>query len=258
MKPLYIRGADTRVELDAPALKIRIPEQADAWLPLRRISRVISATRVGWTSEALLACAAEGISVSFLADDGQVVARLTGAPGERDELRQRLADLLIRPGWRDDYDLWLAGMEQMAARSLARRAGLPAAELPLPRELRRALREQAADQGLLPEYDAVGRRVHGLLLAWVTQQLSEAGIGPEWAGWTELDLSGDFTRVLFWDYRLPRLAWLAARRWQGQLGQPGDAEVTAFFEQRAARTDKLCQGLVNRLHHWLIGQYRWR
>ena len=258
MKPLYVRGAETRVELDAPALRIRVPHQADAWLPLRRISRVISATPVQWSSAALLACAAEGISVSFLTDDGRVVARFTGPPGERDELRQRLSDWIDRAGWQDDYALWLSGMEQMAARSVARRAGLPASELPLPRELQRALRAQALDRGLLAEYDAVGRRIHGLLTGWVTQHLSEAGIGPEWAGWTDLDLTGDFSRVLFWDFRLPRLAWLAARQRCGQLGQPTEADVVAFFENRSARTARLCQGLVNRLHHWLIGQYRWR
>ena len=235
-----------------------MPEQADAWLPLRRISRVVSATCVGWSSEALLACAAEGISVSFLANDGRVVARLTGQPGERDELRQRLADLLDRPGWREDYDLWLTGMEQMAARSLARRAGFPVSELPLPKELQRALREQATDQGLLADYDALGRRVHGLLGGFVTQHLAEAGLGPEWAGWSELDLSGDFSRILFWDFRLSRLAWLNARRRQHPPPGPDEVEGIAFFESRSTRTGKLCQGLVNRLHHWLIGQYRWR
>ena len=258
MKPLYVRGGDTRVELDAPALRIRVPEKSDAWLPLRRISRVVSATQVGWTTQALLACATEGISVSFLADDGRVIACVTGQPGERDELRQRLADLLDRPGWREDYDLWLTGMEQMAARSLARRAGFSPSDLPLPRELQRALREQATDQGLLADYEALGRRVHGLLSGFVTQHLAEAGLAPEWAGWSELDLAGDFCRILFWDFRLARLAWLNARRRNHSAADPSDVEVVAFFVNRAARTTQLCQGLVNRLHHWLIGQYRWR
>ena len=258
MKPLYVRGADTRVELDAPALRIRVPEKSDAWLPLRRISRVISATQVGWTTEALLACAEQGISVSFLAEDGRVVARMTGQPGERDELRQRLVDLIDRPGWRDDYSLWLTGMEQMAARSLARRAGLAANDRPLPRELQQALREQARDQGLLADYEDLGRRVHGLLGGFVTQHLAEAGLSPEWAGWSDLDLGGDFCRILFWDFRLARLAWLNARRHGHQPLRPSDLEVADFFERRSARTGQLCQGLVNRLHHWLIGQYRWR
>lgn len=258
MKPLYVRGADTRVELDAPALKIRVPEKSDAWLPLRRISRVISATQVGWSTEALLACAGEGISVSFLADDGRVVARVTGQPSERDELRQRLTDLLDRADWRDSYEVWLSGMEQMASRSVARRARFAASDIPLPRELQRALRAQATDQGLLTEYESVGRRLHGLLRSLVTQHLAEAGLGPEWSGWSELDLGGDFCRILFWDFRLARLAWLNARRRTHLPASPSDIEVTAFFENRSARTGQLCQGLVNRLHHWLIDQYRWR
>ena len=258
MKPLYLRGADTRVELDAQALRIRVPEKSDAWLPLRRISRVISATQVGWSTEALLACAEHGISVSFLAENGRVVARVSGQPGERDELRQRLADLLDRPGWRDDYILWLAGMEHMAARSLARRAGLSASDRALPRELQQALREQARDQRLLADYEDLGRRLHGLLGGFVTQYLAEAGLSPEWAGWSDLDLGGDFCRILFWDFRLARLVWLNARR-HGHLPlRPSELELVDFFERRSARTSQLCQGLVNRLHHWLIGQYRWR
>jgi len=257
MKPLYLRGSATRVAQDGPALKVEQPGQSACWFPLRRISRVISAPQVGWTSEALLACVAEGVSVTFMADSGAVLARLVGRPGEREEIRQRLADLLVRPGWPDDYAAWLAGMEQMAARSVARRAGFPLERLPTPRDLRRCLRDRAAAGGLLEPYAAVGRTVHGLLLAYVTQALSAAGVGVEWSGWTQLDLPGDLTRVLFWDFRLARLAWLERCRQQGAPLPPPDRAVVAFFEERHGRIEHLCRGLLNRLHQWLIEQYRW-
>lgn len=258
MKPLYLKGGDTRAGLDGPELKVEQPGRAECWFPLRRISQVISSPRVQWTSEALLACAAEGITVTFLEDSGTVLARLVGRPGEREEIRQRLADLLVKPGWRDDYTAWLAGMEQMAARSVARRSGFPLEELHSPRVLQQCLRRRGAAGDLLPAQERVGRVVHGLLLGYVTQALSEAGIGVEWAGWTELDLAGDLTKVLFWDFRLARLTWLEQRRGREEPLPPPDEEIVAFFECRRDRTGALCRGLLNRLHHWLIEQYRWR
>lgn len=258
MTPLYLQGGTTHAELDGPALKVEQPGRSACWFPLRRISRVISSPRVQWDAEALLACAAEGISVTFLDDTGAVVARLVGRPGVREEIRQRLADLLIKPDWRDGYSAWLAGMEQMAARSVARRSGFPLEALHTPRVLQQCLRERAAAGGLLPACDAVGRRVHGLLLGFVTQALSEAGVGVDWAGWTELDLAGDLSRVLFWDFRLARLAWLERRQTQAEPLPPTQPEIVAFFESRRDRTEQLFRGLLNRLHHWLIEQYRWR
>lgn len=257
MKPLYVKGGATRVELDGSALKVGQASRADCWFPLRRVSRVISATRVTWTTEALLACARNGISISFLEDDGTVAARVVGQPGEREEIRQRLADLQTRPGWREDFAQWLTGMERMACRRVARRARLPLDERCTPRELRRALRASAAAAGLLEAHEAAGRAVHGLLTGFVTQQLSEAGIGPELAGWTELDLTGGLTRVLFWDFRLARLAWLERRQRQGLPLPPPDFDTAVFFEERHERTGHLCQGLINRLHLWLIEPARW-
>lgn len=258
MKPLYLKGGETRVEPDGPSLKVAKSGQADCWFPLRRVSRVISSTRVQWKLEALLACSREGITVSFLDDEGAVVARLVGRPGEREEIRQRLADFIDRPDWREAYSAWCVGMEQMAARSVARRAGFPPNDLPSPRDLRQALRRQAADHRLLTAYDQVGRQVQGLLTGYVTQRLTEAGVCPELAGWSELDLTGDLTRILFWDFRLPRLAWLAARRDRGEPLPPPEADVVIFFEARRDRSAELLRGLLNRLHHWLIEQYRWR
>ncbi|MEA3274002.1 MAG: CRISPR-associated endonuclease Cas1, partial [Pseudomonadota bacterium] len=78
-RPLYIAPvAETRVDLDGPALRVRREKRAEQLFPLQRISRVYSAERVDWASEALLACAGLGISVLFVDDEGEVVARLLG------------------------------------------------------------------------------------------------------------------------------------------------------------------------------------
>jgi hypothetical protein len=258
MKPLYLRGADIRVVMDGPALKVSKPGQTDGWFPLRRVSTVVSAIRVDWSSEALLACAAAGVAVSFLEDSGRVMARLLGHSSERDELRQRLNDFMLKADWRDDYTLWRAGMEQRAVRSVARRFDWPASEIPTARAVRQAVHDAARTRGLLEAFDAIGQEVLGLLTALATQQLSDAGLGVDYEGWTELDLAADLSGILFWDFHPARLAWLNMRQARGEALPPARGEIVAFFEARRARSENLLRGLLSRLHHWLLQQYRWR
>jgi len=252
VRPLYLRGADARVELDGPALKVRHPERADVWFPLQRVSRVVSDSRVGWAMPALMACAGGGITVTFLADDGAVLARLVGQPGERAEIRQRLRDALLRPDWPARYADWLAGMQRMALRSVARRIGMGVGQPPTPRALHQALQAAARDRDLLPAYTAAGRALHALVHSQTLQALQDAGIAPDDHDWPGFDLTHDLTDLLFWDLHLARLAWLGARRRCGQPDPPDSAAVVAFFEQRRARLDHLLTSLIGRLHRWLI------
>jgi CRISPR/Cas system-associated endonuclease Cas1 len=59
---------------------------------------------VQWRTDALLACANQGITVSFLDDGGAVVASWLGKSGERQFFMQRLADLLSRADGKDIYE----------------------------------------------------------------------------------------------------------------------------------------------------------
>ena len=256
MRPLYLKGAGIQVTQDGPALKITQAGHADGWFPLQRVSRVISSPRVHWTTEALIACARTGISISFQDDDGGVVARLVGQPGEREEIRQRLADFLLRARWQEAYQQWLTAMEAMAVRSVARRAHWPDSLPQTPRELRQWLKTTVVSLDLQTQEAAASQQLQGLLMAYVTQHLSQAGIGLELSGRTEPDLTGDLTRILWWDFRLALLNWLRSQN--AQLRPPDPPAVIAFFEHREARTESLCCGLLNRLHVWLIDQYSWR
>jgi hypothetical protein len=249
MRPLYVQGAETRVERDGPALKVACSGRAERWFPLRRISQVVSAARVDWSTQALLACAVEGITVSFLDEDGGVLARVVGRPGERMGLRQRLADFVLRPDWRTFYEQWLAAMEQMAVRSVVRRAGISREESPTPRMMRRMFREAAMSMDLLRAFERIGGDVHGLLVALATRKLAEAGID---AGSEGPDLAVDLASVLFWDFQLARTAWLEERLRGDCLDAPEREDIVAFFEARRTRTERLAAGLLNRLHGWLI------
>lgn len=252
MKPLYVDGTGTRVERDGPALRIARPGRAERWFPLRVLSQVVSAERVEWATDALLACAGQGITVSFLDEDGAVLARVLGKPGERMELRQRLADFLLRPDWPALYDAWQAAMERMAVRSVARRAGLGWGQPPSGRELRRMFREAADSMGSLEAYEHIGGELRGLVEALATQPLAEAGIVGDFVGDEGLDLAADFSRVLYWDFQLARLAWLEDRLRDDRQDLPAREEIVGFFEARRPRTERLAAGLLNRLHRWLV------
>ena len=50
---------------------------------------------------------------------------------------------------------------------------------------------------------------------------------------------------------------------QGQFIEPGGQRVEADIvaagvDERRERSENLLRGLLNRLHHWLLQQYRWR
>lgn len=252
MKPLYVAGAETRVERDGPALRIARPGRAERWFPLRTVSQVVSATQVEWETAALLGCAEHGISVSFLDEQGTVQARLLGRAGERLELRQRLADFLLRPDWRALYGQWLTAVERMAVRSVVRRSGLGWGEPPTGRALRRMFREAALSMDAVDAYERIGGVVHGLLLALITQALADQGIGGDFEGVDDLQLAEDLTGVVFWDFQLARMAWLEDCLRDGRRDLPGREEIVAFFEARRQRTQRLADGLVNRLHRWLV------
>lgn len=75
-KPLYLMPhAGMRVELDGPALRVSVPEQAERLFPLVRLSRVYVQGGALWSTEALLACADRGISVLFADRYGEEIGR---------------------------------------------------------------------------------------------------------------------------------------------------------------------------------------
>ncbi|MGX2040871.1 CRISPR-associated endonuclease Cas1 [Methylocaldum sp. MU1018] len=252
MRPLYLQGSGTAVRRDGPALRVARPGAAERWFPLRRISQVVSAGCIDWSVDALLACAENGITVSFIDHDGAVTARLVGKPGECRELRQRLLDFLLRPDWRDLYAQWAEAMERMAVRSVIGRTGLDFDRPPSAKDLRRLFREGAQSMDQLSAYDRIGREIFGLLTSLVTKHLADAGIAAECESMEDLDPVTSLSSILFWDFRLARLAWLEDRLRENRLGIPDRLEIVGFFEARRERTESLARGLLNRLHRWLI------
>lgn len=252
MRPLYIHGvAGTQVSLEEPALTVSMPGKADQLFPLARVSRVVVSGSVDWRTEALLACAANGITITFIDNEGGLLARCLGKDGERQAMLQRLADLLGKADGLKLYGDWYQAMQRMAVQSTARRLlknkqiAVTASELS---DFFITQREGL----LLAPLEPVYRQLHGLLLADVLAILHQQGLDASSELLQEkwLNLPADFTELLFWDWQIPLLLWL-----EDQATVPNHEQCVAFYQERAERTARLCQGLLNKLHRWLIELY---
>ena len=254
MKPLYLYGRELSIRLDGPALRVSQPACSDRWFPLRVLSRVISGEQADWSLEALLACARAGICVTFQDGDAKLVARVSGIPSERQELAQRLNDLLVRPDWAALFANWRAGMDRMAARSIARRACLPDYRSLSAPELRQILERAAHDLLALPAWRVLGRELFGQVLTFAGDGLHRRGVDLEVVTTPYFYLARELTEILFWDFQLVRLYWVQSRvERHGVCELPTRAEAVALFEYRRARCEYLRESLINRLHRWLVG-----
>lgn len=253
MKPLYVNGTDMQVKLDGPALRVVAPGSADRWFPLQRLSRVVSSHRVEWETSALLACAGEGVTISFLDAEGRLMARCIGRVETHDHLNTRLENFLFRSDWQALYAQWLAAVENMALRSLIRRSGLPMEGSVDAAAVRRLFRTGAASMNALFAYERIGREVHSLLVTLMTQLLTDSRVDVPSFNSADFNPSADLADVLFWDFQLARLRWLEDRLQRfDTVESPTQAEIVQFFEARRERTERLGRGLIHRLHRWLI------
>ena len=252
MRPLYIDGhRETWVDLEDPALKISVPDQADQLFPLQRISRVIVSGGVQWHTDALLACANQGITVTFLDENGDVIARWLGKSLERQRFLQRLSDLISRADGQELYDSWYQGMERMVVQSAAKSLLKQSHRVVTADELQAFLNEQQQNLTIQPVkavYDSIG----GLVFAQVVQLFHENGLNAESELLHEqwLDLPRDFAKLLLWDLQIPLLIWL-----ESSTVIPNFRKRVEFYDARSTRISRLCQGLTNKLHRWLVELY---
>ncbi len=245
MRPLYIDGAtNCRVVLDAPALRVAMPDQADQLFPLSRISRVVCQGGVEWSMQALLACADAGIQLLFLEKNGAIRARWLGQSGERQWLTQRLIDLLSRADGPALYANWLLSMEKLAARSFARRIGLTDWREHSAVELHRKIRNTLGHEGW-HRAKLMQSVLYSELLVW----LPECGFerDDEVLLSMELDLAADLSKLLLWDYYMALL--------DASTPEPGKNSLQVMaelFQQRHERCYRLFRGSINKLHQFLL------
>ena len=251
MKPCYLTGrSGLTVGLDGPALCVTQPERARQLLPLSRISRLMVSGSLNISTEALLACAARGITVTFLDRQGEVQAFLFGDSTRRDGLDQRLRDFLDRPDWAECYDNWRRSIDSRALRALCRRLGLAPETQTLAPIIRRLQVHQATYLGARQQGFIAGR-LSGLTGALAAELLAEAGLGAAQMRSLDerLNLTADLSRWLQWDLQIPLCTWLSEQS-DGQAIR--NQALVAFFESRTSRLNRLGHGILNRLHGFLV------
>ncbi|MBK1704379.1 CRISPR-associated endonuclease Cas1 [Halochromatium glycolicum] len=259
--PLYTAaGSDTRVRLDGRALSIQREARAEQLFPLQRIARVHSGTRVQWSSEALLACAAQGISVVFVDDEGAIAARLLPRPGERDELLHRFQDLLLLPHALDRYGHWLGVSRARIAYWACTRLGAPPGARD-PRNGRAWIEHQAQQYAGRRGAERTRQWLRSLAYQWTAAHLSDLGFGhnTELGQAGEPSLARDLAELLMWYLEPPRVGWLrrrfdAARHRGEPLRLPRHVDTVRLFESRAARVLKRGRDITDSLHRWLVSE----
>lgn len=244
MRPLYIDGSPgCRVVLDEPALRISLADKADQLFPLSRVSRVVCKGVVEWSMSALLACADAGISVLFLEKNGELRARWLGRASERQSLTQRLLDLLARADGPGLYENWTLAMEKMAARSFARRIGMPDwREVPVA-TLRRQVLVSLGSEGRY-RANLLENMLHAELMVW----LPEAGLcgDDEAIMASDPDLAVFISRLLIWDFYSLLLDATAESDASPMLA------VARIFQLRADRAYLLFRSTINKFHQFLL------
>lgn len=258
-RPLYLDARKrTSVLLEGPALCIRVTGQAERNIPLRRLSRIVTSAHAQFSTEALLACAERGITLVFLAQNGEVRARVLGTPGERQELRQRLLDLMARPDWRTLYGDWRYAVERQIVTGVRRKLRAPES-LTTPKPLRAWLDAQALR---LSDSDTAAnsrRWLSELGFGWMLHHGQQLGLGAQSEllqdGWP--DLIGDLSSLFGWELEPVRQGWLWRRyRWQARRGMAlhpvTRRDMVRLFERNGTRFAAAGRALTDRLHRWLV------
>jgi hypothetical protein len=220
LRPLYIDRAAAAVRLDGPALIVERPESAEGRFPLRLLSRVVVRGPVPWTMEALFACLADGVPVTFLALDGAVLGLCLGRDRPEESLAALLDRLTAEPNWVEIYERWHKAAERRAIVEAARRFALPADADLRPHNVG-ALLLARLPGGDTPGARSALRRLDGFLCAHLSELFARAGVPLCYRGGrgSALDLRPAFRAALSWSLWAPLGRWLDLQR-RHPLGSP--------------------------------------
>jgi CRISPR associated protein Cas1 len=254
LRPLYLDRDAAAVRLEGPALIVDQPDAAEGRFPLRLLSRVVVRGPVPWSMEALFACLASGVPITFLSLDGAVVRLCLGRERPEESLAMLLDRLLAEPGWAEIYGRWSRATERRAIVEVTRRLALPLGTDLRP-EAVRALAAVRMPGGDTPGARSMMRRLDGYLAAHLSELFGRAGVPLAHRGGrgSPLDLRPAFRAALRWylwlslqrwlelrqDYPMPRGGAGAARRRAAAQYEAAAPQVAARFRRLVASLDRL-------------------
>jgi CRISPR associated protein Cas1 len=254
LRPVYIDRGAGAVRLDGPALVVEEPERSEGRFPLRLLSRIVVRGPVPWSMEALFACLAAGIPVTFLSLEGEVVGLCLGREHPEESLAMLLDRLTGEPGWAEIYGRWCRAAERRAVVETVRRLGLPLGGACEGTDLRPET-VQALLLARLPGGDTPGARsamlrLDGFLYAHTAELLARGGVPLCYRGGrgAALDLRPAFRTALRWYLWAPLARWLELTQRhppadRTRARRRGIAQYEAAAPQIAARFRRLLGSL---------------
>jgi hypothetical protein len=193
-----------------PALIVDQPDCAEGRFrpPLSRVIR----GPVPWSMEALFACLASSVPITFLSLEGDLVGLCLGRDRPEESLAMLLDRLLAEPGWAEIYGRWCKAAERRAIVELAHRLAVPVGADLRPQVVR-ALAASHLPGGDTPGARSALRRLDGYLCALSPSSSPAPGFArisrrPR----LPLDLRPGFRGALRWYLWLPLSRWLEAGR----------------------------------------------
>jgi hypothetical protein len=254
LRPLYLDRGAAAVRVEGPALIVDQPDAAEGRFPLRLLSRVVVRGPVPWSMDALFACLASGVPITFLSLDGAVVGLCLGRERPEESLAMLLDRLLAEPGWAEIYGRWSRAAERRAIVEVARRLSLPIGADLRP-EVVSGLMAARMPGGDTPGARSALRRLDGNLAAHLSELFGRAGVPFAYRGGrgSPLDLRPAFRAALRWYLWPPLQRWLelrqahpaprgaasAARRRPAAQYEVAAPQIAARFRRLVASLDRL-------------------
>lgn len=254
LRPLYIDRAAAAVRLEGPALVVEKAGSVEGRFPLRLLSRVVVRGPVPWSMEALFACLASGVPVTFLSLDGAVVGLCLGRDRSEESLVALLDRLALAPNWPEIYERWRRATERRAIIETARRLSYPLG-VDLRPESARAFFAAQMPSGDTPGARSTLRRLDGFLHAHLSELFARAGVPLCYRGGkgSALDLRPAFRAVLGWYLWAPtrRLLDLHQRHPPGRDRATARRRIAAQYEAAAPLIASRFRRLVATLDRFL-------
>ncbi len=256
--PLYI-GHHTLVSLDdGPSLVLTKENLVNCRYPLQRVSRLIIDFGVQIQADAITACLAADIPLTWRNRDGCALAVALPLQGREQDMRERIAIMMARKDWQPCYQAWVAAQQNMALHALSRRFNIPMGQ---------GKKDAWIDLVWL-QYGIRKRWAMHLLQAW--QAMTASIIVAYWRqldirvdmlsspadGWNVLHNMAD---CLVLDM-VVELVW-RKNKWQRLMHATQseiDFALIQAFERRQSHLLTLLGAMHARFHRWLLDMEPWR
>ncbi len=245
VKPLYLYAKDPiSVRVDGPALLVvGLGAGCEKRFPFCRTSRVVVSGQALWSTEALLACASEGINVTFLNQNGSAKAYFLGVPSTRNSFVQHWRDFLDRPDNQSVYFEWRDNMRRRAIRFCALRMGFSGARSK--EDPKKLLMGQHVTTKPAKQFKS---KIRGLAQAMALEELTKLGFGA-----TEDRvrlLISDLVTVVQWGVYPDLIEWQSTNRKRSRRRD----DVVVFFERNQESARFHIRDFLHQLSRFLTRQ----